>query len=44
MILATIFYVVLGSVALFVYKLISVRTMEAERVAIERIAAFVSSR
>lgn len=43
MILATIFYVVLGSVALFVYKLISVRTMEAERVAIERIAAFVSS-
>lgn len=43
MILATIFYLLLGSVALFVYRIVSVRSMEAERLAIERIAAFVTA-
>lgn len=43
MILVAIFYIVLGSVALFVYRLVSVRSVEAERVAIERISAFISS-
>ena len=43
MILAAIFYLIFGSTALFVYRLVSVRSVEAERIAIERIAAFVSN-
>ena len=43
MIIATIFYMLFGGVVLFVYKIVSVRSMEAERITIERIAAFVTS-
>lgn len=43
MIFATIFYMLFGGVVLFVYKIVSVRSMEAERITIERIAAFVTA-
>ena len=43
MILAAIFYLVFGSTALLFYKIVSVRSVEAESIAIERIAAFVSN-
>lgn len=43
MIILSIIYIVLGSLLLVVYRLLSVRSIEAEREAIERIAHFVAS-
>lgn len=43
MILAAIFYLLFGSVVLFVYRAVSMRSTNAERVAIERIAQFVAA-
>ena len=43
MIIVTIIYIVVGSLLLLFYKALSLRTAEAEAVAIERIAAFIAN-
>ena len=43
MIIVTIIYIVVGSLLLLFYKTLSLRTAEAEAVAIERIAAFIAN-
>jgi hypothetical protein len=42
MIVATLFYLFLGGLLLLVYRVLSARSVEVERVMIERIAAFVA--